>query len=209
VHDQSLTLFLERFSHNTRVYPGDPNRFVSELLRRWSERRPRGVQSGGAEVPVSSARTGSGEVFVSYSRDDIDAARALAAELEEIGAGVTWFDKTQLTPGDEWDAEIKAALKRCDFFFALISAHTETRDESYFYREWRDAEDRSRGISRRKFIIPVVVDPVYSGNARDYECVPEGFFAFQFAHAPGGHMNDDLRRSVKEALRELERRRRK
>src|SRR5262249_26594112 len=145
----------------------------------------------------------------SYSSDDIDAARALCGGLQEIGAGVIWFDKTQLHPGDEWDAQIKAALKRCDFFLALISAHTERRDEGYFYREWRDAEDRSRGISRRRFIIPVVVDPAYSGNARDYQRIPEGFFAFQFAHAPGGQMNDDLRQSVQEALRELERRRRR
>jgi hypothetical protein len=207
VRDQSLTLFLERFSHKTRVYPGDPTRFVSELLRRWLERHPPPVQSGTTETLGLPAEIGAGEVFVSYSHDDIAVARTLCSGLESIGAGVIWFDKSKLRPGDEWERQINAALKRCDLFLPLLSVNTEARTDGYFHGEWRIAEERGRTILGRGFIIPVVVDPVYTGNAKDYKLVPEGFFNFQFGHAPGGRMNDDLRGTMIKALRELRRRR--
>jgi hypothetical protein len=35
--------------------------------------------------------------------------------------------------------------------------------------------------------------------------VPEEFNAFQYSHAPGGHMNDDLKAEFREQLRELRR----
>ena len=37
----SLTLFLERFSPDTWVFPGSAREFVAELARRWQERHPR------------------------------------------------------------------------------------------------------------------------------------------------------------------------
>jgi hypothetical protein len=206
-HDQSLTLFLERFSHNTRVYPGDPGRFVSELLRRWRERRLQPVQSGPAETPALPEKMGAGEIFVSYSRDDIGAARELCSGLEAIGAGVIWLDKIKLRPGDEWNRQINAALKRCDLFLPILSANTEARTDGYFHEEWKAAEERGRRIFGRRFIIPIVVDDAYTGNANAYKLIPEAFSALQFGHAPGGHMSDDLRGFMIEALRELRRRR--
>jgi hypothetical protein len=206
-HDQSLTLFLERFSRNTRVYPGEADQFVSELLRRWRERRPQPVVSGPTETPASAEPMGTGEIFVSYSRDDIAAARELCSGLATVGAGVIWLDKSKLRPGDEWHGQINAALKRCDLFLPILSANTEARMEGYFHQEWKAAEERSRRISGRRFIIPIVVDQAYTGNADDYKLIPEGFSALQFGHAPGGHMNDDLRQLVKLALRALRKRR--
>ncbi len=202
VHDQSLTLFLERFSRNTRVYPGDPNGFVSELLQRWRERHPQGVQT-----PASLARSATGGVFVSYFHDDVGAARVLCSELASIGASVIWFDKTKLMPGDEWDEKIKVALKSCDLFLPLLSANTEAHEEGYFHGEWRIAEERRKLILGRRFVIPIVLAPAYSGNANEYKLIPEGFRAVQFGHAPGGHMNEDLRKIMIDALRELRRRR--
>jgi TIR domain/SIR2-like domain len=206
-HDQSLTLFLERFSHNTRFYPGEPSHFVSELLRRWRERRPQPVQSGPAEMPASPEKMDAGEIFISYSRDDIGAAGELCSGLEAIGAGVIWLDKIKLRPGDEWYPQINAAVKRCDLFLPILSANTEARTDGYFHKEWRAAEERGRLILGRRFIIPVVVDEAYAGNANEYKLIPEAFSALQFGHAPGGHMNDHLRGIMIEALRELRRRR--
>jgi TIR domain/SIR2-like domain len=225
-HDQSLTLFLERFSHNTRVYPGDPSGFVSELLRRWRERRPQAVESGisGALAPPAResalgllatenigaarlSRSPAGGVFISYSHEDIAPARLFCSELASIGAGVIWFDRTQLKPGDEWDEKIKAGLKSCDLFVPLISSNTEAQHESYFHVEWRFAEERSKFILGRSFIIPIVVDTVYNLDPNWYMLVPEGFRALQFGHAPGGRMSEDLRKLMVDALRELRRRR--
>ncbi len=127
--------------------------------------------------------------------------------MSSIGAGVIWLDKTKLHPGDEWEREINAALKRCDLFLPLLSANTEGRTDGYFHREWSIAEERRRQVLGRRFIIPIVVDPAYTGNANDYNLIPDGFSALQFGHAPGGRMNDELRGIMIEALRGLRKRR--
>jgi hypothetical protein len=207
-HDQSLTLFLERFSHNTRVYPGDAQSFVSELLRRWIERHPQGA----APIPTTQAQTPApasqiGGVFISYSHEDIDAALLLSAELEKIGAGVIWFDKRRLKPGDEWDAKIKAAVKSCDLFLPLLSSNTEAREEGYFHAEWNIADERRELIFGRTFIIPVVVDSSFNPDPEHYKLIPDGFRKRQFGHAPGGRMSEALRQAMIEALREVRRRR--
>src|SRR5258708_39362203 len=38
--DRDLTVFLERFSRDSRCYPVEARTFVDELYRRWSERNP-------------------------------------------------------------------------------------------------------------------------------------------------------------------------
>jgi hypothetical protein len=204
--DSSLTLFLERFSQNTRVYPGDAGTFIGELTRRWHERHPEvaGVMPPGIEPEQAP---GAGEIFISYSRTDLPAARALFADIEKIGAGVIWFDKSILEPGDEWERTIMGALKRCALFLALISSSTEERPEGYFRREWYEAAERSKMIQGRRFIFPVVVDPEFDGNASRYRLVPDVFSKFQLDHAPMGRMSDKLRQAIIDALRDLRRRR--
>jgi hypothetical protein len=44
-------------------------------------------------------------IFVSYAHEDVAAARQLLASLQEIGANVAWFDKSELRPGDDWMRE--------------------------------------------------------------------------------------------------------
>jgi hypothetical protein len=207
-HDQSLTLFLERFSHNTRVYPGDARRFVSELTSRWCERHPENPALSAADSRASTpAPPGAGEIFISYSHADVAAARVLLSELASIGASVIWFDKTELRPGDEWERAINAAIKRCTLFVALISANTEALTDGYFHREWLAAEKKAELILGRPFIIPVVLDPGFDGNPDQYKLIPEGFPRKQFGQAPGGRMSGELRQALTEALREVRRRR--
>jgi hypothetical protein len=60
-------------------------------------------------------------VFVSYRRSD---AEFLAAELQsrlaqELDAEV-FFDLQSILPGDDWEAEITAALKHCSVFVLLL-----------------------------------------------------------------------------------------
>jgi hypothetical protein len=204
-NDKSLTLFLERFSHNTRVYPVDAKGFVAELLRRWRERHPETIEPSDASRLDLPAVGASGGVFVSYAHEDIDAAKALCSDLAEIGAITVWFDKSRLTPGDEWDRKIEAAVNSCDIFLPVLSANTEARTEGYFRTEWRLAEKRTERIQGRKFVIPSVVDEQF--DPEGFKLFPPGFRAFQFGHAPGGRMNEDLRKVVVEALREVRRRR--
>jgi TIR domain-containing protein len=204
--DPRLTFFLERFSQNTRVYPGDARGFVSELSRRWSERHP--ATGLTAQAPDASPIPGSsagGTIFISYSSADIGAARKLFAALQDIGGDVAWFDKSALRPGDDWEQHILGAIQRCGLFLPLLSANTEQRSEGYFRREWDEAAERSRRIQGRKFIFPVAIDPDYSGDMGRYGLVPERFRAFQYSHAPGGELGDALKGELVEQLRALRR----
>jgi hypothetical protein len=206
--DRSLTLFLEGFSQNTRIYPGTAQAFVAELARRWDERNPPPPASEVTAGPPSPAAPPSplrGRIFISYTRGDRDAARALLAEIEAIGGeGVAWLDLGEIEPGATWNNEITRALAECGLFFALVSARTEERDEGFFRREWHEAAERSLSIQGRRFIFPVVIDPDFDGDAR-YARVPDRFRAFQFSHAPGGHMTETLRETLTSELRGLRR----
>lgn len=56
--------------------------------------------------PVSRA------VFLSYAREDSDAARCVADALRAFGVEVQ-FDPNELRGGDSWDAKIRKPMRRC------------------------------------------------------------------------------------------------
>ncbi len=204
IQDKSLTLFLERYSRNSRLYAGgDAASFVSELLQRWLERRPPSLQTAAA-IPVPLPPAGPGNVFVSYARQDIAAAERIHSELKGLGAGVPWIDKLNIDPGDEWEWRISGAIKNCDLFLALVSANTERRREGVFRTEWENALERKKRIFGR-FIIPVIIDKEWSGKAGDYETLPEKFYGLDFSHAPAGYIDEHLRNIIKDELRKLRR----
>lgn len=199
----SLTLFLERFSPDTWVLPGSAREFTAELARRWQERHPQSEPRPDDAVSASLARARANEgIFISYSRTDLVAARALFGGLQTIGADVVWFDKSALTPGDDFEQKIRNAINGCWLFLPLISATTETREEGFFREEWMLACERMRRIQGRKFIVPVVVDKEYDGNAGRYRLVNESFLANHFGHAPDGAMGDELRAELTRLIRE-------
>jgi len=199
--NRDFVAFLDYFSQDTRYYAVDASAFVDELYRRWSERNPEAL----AQQPGVPARKSGEAIFISYSSDDVGAAKRLNEELAGIGGDVAWFDKTALQPGDEWNQHIRSAIQRCTFFLPLISANTERRPEAFFREEWLEAVERARKIQGRKFIFPIVVDPEFNGAADRYTLVPEQFRALQYSHAPGGQMGEALRDELSGQLRELRR----
>ena len=176
----SLTLFLERFSPDTWVFRGSGREFVTELARRWQDKHP---QSALRPEPVPTRARTDSSIFISYSRTDLAAARRLFAGLQEIGADVAWFDKSELKAGDDWKQKISNAINGCYLFLPLVSANTEIREEGFFREEWTLASDRVRRIQGRKFIIPIVVDRDYDDNAGRFQRVPESFPRTHFGHA--------------------------
>jgi len=201
--DGSLTLFLERFSPDTWLFAGNAVDFVAELSRRWAERHPETPASTPQVQDAVSPRPRVEEtMFVSYSRTDVAAARQLFAELGEIGADVAWFDKSALKPGDGWEEKIREAIGRCYLFLPLVSANTELRDEGFFREEWMLGSERSRRIQGRKFIIPVVIDQSYDGNASRFRLLPESFTAAHFGHAPDGRLSAELLGEIRRLIRE-------
>jgi hypothetical protein len=206
--DHDFTVFLKRFSQDSRYYPADARAFVAELYQRWSVRNPAASatpQTISGQPAASTELAASGTIFISYSSDDIGAAKELFRELQEIGGDVAWFDKTALKPGDDWDQRLRSAVQRCGLFLPLLSANTEQRTEGYFRLEWNEAAERSKKIQGRKFIFPIVIDPDYSGAMGRYPLVPEAFKAVQYCHAPAGQISEELKRELREELRTLRR----
>src|SRR6201987_2268730 len=121
-------------------------------------------------------------IFLSYAREDTDAARRIADALRAFGVEV-WFDQSELRGGDAWDAKIKQQIRQCALFLPVISAHTEARAEGYFRLEWRLAEERTHLMGRaRAFIVPVAVDRTPERDAD----VPESFLKVHWTRLPGG-----------------------
>jgi hypothetical protein len=196
-----LVVFLERFSRQSNVFHYNPQQFVVELARRWRERWPleaAGIVQASAIQTAAAADT----VFISYARGDFTAALNLRNDLQKIGIDAVWFDHTALKPGDDWSKHIATAIKRCYLFLPLISTHTESRDEGYFREEWKQAEARVRQIEGRTFIVPIVIDAAYTGNASAYRLIPDAFPRAHFGHAPDGVMTATLREHLIMLIRE-------
>jgi len=135
----------------------------------------------GDESP-KPARTPTGAVFLSYASQDAEAAQKICEALRAAGIQV-WFDKSELRGGDTWDRQIRQQIHDCRLFIAVISAHTEARDEGYFRREWRLAVERAGDMAEGKaFLVPVVVDDTRERSA----AVPDKFREVQWTRLPDG-----------------------
>src|SRR6202167_5711674 len=121
-------------------------------------------------------------VFLSYASEDRQAARLIGDALPGYGLEV-WYDESELGGGDAWDQKIRRQIRECDYFMALVSAHTEARHEGYFRREWRLAVERTLDMADdHLFLLPVVIDDTNEAGAR----VPEKFLTVQWLRVPGG-----------------------
>lgn len=137
-----------------------------------------------------------GAVFLSYAREDTDAARRIAEALRGFGVEV-WFDQAELRGGDQWDAKIRKQIRECALFLPLVSQHTEERSEGYFRREWLLAVERTRDMAAgRTFIMPVVVDTTAESGAE----VPEEFMRYQWTRLTNGEPTPDFVTQVKRLL---------
>jgi hypothetical protein len=66
-------------------------------------------------------------IFLSYGHDsNEDMVRRIKTDLEQRGHDV-WFDKHDITFGDDWRRSITSGITECDRFFSFLSKHS-TRD---------------------------------------------------------------------------------
>jgi hypothetical protein len=204
--DRSLSQFLTTYCGRTCVQFFDmaPAAFVRELHARWTAARP-AAAAGPAGDHVEPAGSAPGSIFISYVREDADAARRLASAITDLGGDV-WLDERALQAGDAWERSILSGIRRgVRLFVPMISANTETREEGYVFREWSEAVDRARSIPRRRFIVPVVIDRDYAGNPGQYLQIPEAFRQFHFGRAPGGEPDADLVAALTAEIRAMRR----
>lgn len=140
--------------------------------------------------------TGARAVFLSYAREDAEAARRIADALRAFGIEV-WFDQNELRGGDQWDSKIRGQIKACTLFIPVISQRTEARTEGYFRREWKLAVDRTHDMAGGvAFIVPVAIDDTPEGGA----AVPEEFARYHWTRLLGGTPSPDFVAQVKRLL---------
>ena len=141
-----------------------------------------------------------GAVFLSYASEDAAAARRISAALRAAGIEC-WFDQSELRGGDAWDRQIRRQIHDCALFIAVISAHSNARNEGYFRREWRLAVERTHDMADdTPFLLPVVVDGASEAGAR----VPEQFRDVQWTRLPGGETPASFVERVKRLLSPVE-----
>ena len=97
------------------------------------------------------------KIFISYAREDIEAARRLYKDLKNFDLE-PWLDKESLLPGQKWKSAIKSAIKNGRYFIALISKNSVSK-RGYVQKEIRDAlEILDEFTDQDIFIIPVRID---------------------------------------------------
>jgi hypothetical protein len=166
--------------------------------------RERGVAPADGRSGVLSSSTSVPSIFISYLREDAVYAQRLADEIAAVGGDV-WLDERRLQPGDVWEEEILRSIRKTvRLFLPIISGSTETCEEGYVFREWREAVNRSYSIPSRRFIIPVIVDEDCE-ELSAYRQVPDEFKRFNVGHAPRGDPDSGLRSLLVEEIRAMRR----
>lgn len=145
------------------------------------------------------------KIFISYMREDLEAARRLRDAIIGLGGDV-WLDERLLQPGDTWEGDILTTIRRTvRLFVPIISANTERAREGYVLKEWRAAVDRADSIMGRRFIVPVIVDADYEGDQSRYRNFPPQFDRLHFGRAPGGDPDADLLATLIDEIRAMRR----
>lgn len=86
----------------------------------------------------------SNHVFISYITEDSDQIDELQAALEAADF-IVWRDKDKLWPGDDWQAEIRNAIRGGTFvFLACFSSNLAKREKSYQFEELTLAAEEYR-----------------------------------------------------------------
>ncbi len=96
-------------------------------------------------------------VFISYAREDKAMAQRLYDDLKKNGVA-PWLDVEALLPGQNWKLEIGTAIRNCDYFLALLSSQSVSK-QGYVQKELKTALDILGECPKSKiFIIPVRID---------------------------------------------------
>jgi hypothetical protein len=93
------------------------------------------------------------EVFLSHSSQDGPFASDLAALMRRHGIPV-WYSQTNIVGAQQWQAEIGAALQRCDWFAIVLSP--QSVNSMWVKRELSFALQEPRCDNK---IVPVLYQP--------------------------------------------------
>ena len=113
------------------------------------------------------------QVFVSYAREDEEAAAILTSHLSALRHEnlVVWSDQ-RIEPGQKWDEVIRDAIETADIGVYLVS-HWFLSSEYCVGVEWHRAVERSHEGSMR--LLPVILSQCHwKGLVGDVQVLPAG-----------------------------------
>jgi len=109
-------------------------------------------------VGPASARPPKKKVFLCYAKEDQEKVEELYGTLKQ-GGHSPWMDKKDLLPGQDWEAEIRQAIEKADFFIACMSRKSVNK-RGYVQKEVRFALDVLGQIPHGQiFLIPLRLEP--------------------------------------------------
>jgi hypothetical protein len=93
-------------------------------------------------------------IFVSYATPDLASVDAIVQLLDSAGLR-TWFDKKDLSGGQDWEYEIRKKLEAASLTLICLSTHAVDR-KGFFHKEMRYAVEEALKLPKDKvFIMPV------------------------------------------------------
>lgn len=108
------------------------------------------------------------DIFVSYASEDrdiiINQLLPILEALKEEKGYTYWYDKNELRPANDWESEIKYAIRHSSVFLTLQTSNSYTVASSHNYRylteEWSLAKEihkRHKNLEDNKdFILPII-----------------------------------------------------
>ena len=143
----SFESFLERLEAFTQH---DPEAVISQIEQRLAR-----IDESRDKSKTPKTETGY-DVFLSYSRSDMDDAKYLYSELKKRGANV-WFDNDAIGVADNWKHAIQSGIRQSKLFVPLLTRNiTQECMEVHEYRfEWNEAAELAKRMGGRAFIIPI------------------------------------------------------
>ena len=149
--EDNLVKFLNRLDTFTQKDP----LFVVDTIERKLKEREQEIEAHRFDKPQKFC-----DVFISYSRTDSRIAERLYDSLTRKGLSV-WYDKKKLKSGSDWIAEIEQAIESSRLFIPILSDNIfkEVNDFHVYRKEWKIADRRAEGFSRR-YIIPLASSTV-------------------------------------------------
>src|SRR5690606_10527735 len=82
------------------------------------------------------------QIFISYSKQDVEFVRYLAALLRDQGFGV-WYD-AELNPGEDWWTVLEKEIHACDAFLVIMTP--QARQSRWVLRELLLAEKLEKPV---------------------------------------------------------------
>jgi hypothetical protein len=186
-----VVAFFSRVTSQFYSIPLAPRDFIAELATRWRAVHPQSLD----DLPLMKqahrlAHSAPGCIFVSYASPDLPVAEYIVKQLQDKGL-LVWFDKQQLQPGQDWEAEFSEAVEStCGVFLSLISENTAPRLTGFNIKERNLAiERREQFAETAVFYIPLRID---EGEPLIPASEPRRSKKIQAIRKPGGHLDNDF-----------------